>query len=188
MRSLTLRFVVALLTFSVGVAVASVWLVSRVDPETPPCRSCAEIYASAAHEIPTVTLCEVVSNPEHYRDQIVRLDVSFRSDSGSVSISDDAGNCAKDAYTYAGFADPHASCVETQKALSVYSGYRTWYDAPPVEVVIVGRFGIIDDRNFYGGREGFNILCLEQVKPDGTGLLERIYYTLGRAVNFVVPA
>lgn len=187
MRSLSLRVVIALLTFGIGLAVASIWTITSVDQEVAPCNSFAAVYPAAANEIPSVTLCEIVSDPERYRDRVVRLKAAFHHDAGTVSLGE-AGNCAKSTHTYAGYADFPTSCAGNQKLLSIHSGYDTWYDGPPVGVVVVGRSGIIEDKNFYQGREGFNILCVEQVMPDGIGIRQRIYYTVGKAVNFVIPA
>jgi hypothetical protein len=185
MRSHALRVVVRLLTFGLGLAVASVWLVSRVDPETPPCRSCAAIYASAANEIPTVTLCDIANDPERYRGRMVRLDVIFLYDSGTFAISDATAGCAKNNIFPGVFADSHASCEDTQKALSIYSGYKTGYDMSPVGVVVVGSLDFIVTRRIHGDGEGFNILCLEQVKPEGAGIVQRIYYTVNRIFSSV---
>jgi hypothetical protein len=187
MQSLSLRVVVALLTFSIGLAVASVWAIISVERDAAPCNSFASFYAAAADEIPTVTLCEIVSDPERYRDRVVRLKATFYHDAGTVSLGE-KGNCAKSTHTYAGFAGFPASCAGNQKLLSIHSGYSTWYDGPPVDLVVVGRSGIVNDGNFYQGREGFNILCVEQVTPDGMGIWQRIYYTVGKVVNFIVPA
>ena len=187
MQSLSLRVVVAFLTFSIGLAVASVWAVASVEQDVAPCDSFAAAHADAANEIPTVTLCEIAADPERYRDRVVRRKATFRHDAGTVSLSE-KGHCAGDASAYAGFAGFPASCAGNQKLLSIHSGYKTWYDGPPVDVVVVGRFGIIEEGNLYQGREGFNILCVEQVSPDDMGIWQRIYYTVGKAVNFVLPA
>jgi len=183
MRSRTLRVVVGFLTFGLGLAVASVWLVSQVDPETPPCQSCAAIYASAANEIPTVTLCEIANDPERYHNRVVRLDVIFLYDSGTFALSDTTAGCAKNNFFPSVFSGSHASCADTQKALSIYSGYKTGYDMAPVGVVVIGRLDTIDTRMLPIGGEGIDILCLEQVKPDGAGIVQRVYYTVNQAVS-----
>lgn len=184
MRSLFLRVVVALLTFSVGLAVASVWAITSVEQEVAPCDSFAAVYP--ANEIPNVTLCDIVSDPERYRERVVKLTATFYHDGGTVALGG-RGDCAKQAYTFAGFAGFPASCAGNQKLLSIHTGYKTWYDGPPVDVVLIGRPGIIEDGNLYQGREGFNILCVEQVTPDGMGIWQRVYYTVGKVLNFIVP-
>jgi len=180
LRSISLRFITALLTFGIGIAISSVWLISRVDEEQAPCRSCATIYASQS-EIPTVSLRELEGNEERYKNRVVRVNAVFRSDAGTVSLHDESGG------TKGGFAENSVSCVGAEKSLSVYSGYETWYDGT-AHVAVIGKYGRIEPKNFYQGYDGFNIMCLERAKPTDSGLRGRISYTVGKLGNYIFPA
>jgi hypothetical protein len=180
MRRLTLRIAVAFLTFLIGVATASIWMVSRIaGKEEPPCRGCAELYSSS--EIPTVTLCEISANPEQYRGKLVRVRAVFHNDAGAIHFFD---SCGSGGTMYAGIGESCGACAGTWKALSVYSGYKTWYDSD-ARVAVIGRAGHIGGKNFYRDFDGFNILCLERVEPVGLGVWQRIYYTIGEAASTV---
>ena len=182
MRRLTLRILVALLTFAIGVAAASVWMVSRIaESEEPPCRSCSEIYTSS--EISTVTFRELSANPGEFRGKLVRVEAIFHHDSGAISLRGE--RWAGPGAMYAGVAESRGACPGAWKALTVYSGYRTWYDSE-ADVVVVGRLERIDgEGDFYAGREGFNILCLERVEPIGSGIRQRVYYAIGRLAGAI---
>lgn len=180
MRRLTLRVAVTCLTFVVGVAAASVGMVSRVaEKEEAPCRDCSEIYSSS--EILTVTLCEISANPERYRGRLVRIRAVFHHDAGTIHLFDP---CGSGGAARAGVAESCGACAGAWKALSIYSGYRTWYDGD-ADVVVVGRAGRIEGNNFYQGLDGFNVLCLERAGPAGSGVWQRVYYTIGRGVALV---
>ena len=65
----------------------------------------------------------------------------------------------------------------------MYSGYQAWYDSD-AEVAAVGRFERIEgEHNLNRGYDGFNILCLERVEPIGSGIRQRINYTIGRLAS-----
>ena len=190
MRRITLRMLVATITFLIGVAVTSVWLISGVsEHEVPPCRACAEIYASS--EIPTVSLCEVIDNPERFQNQIVRIRAEFIHDAGYIFLS--YRSCGNGNHVPAGFTESSGSCVGNRKLLSRYSGFESWYDSS-ADVVVVGRFGRIEfEKNFSHGRDGFNIMCLEQVSVREMSATNRVffevfsraYFTLGKVGDFI---
>lgn len=183
MRRFILRAALALLTFTISVAVASVWMVSRIPiKEEPPCRSCSELYSSS--QILTVTLCEISANPVLYRGQIVRVRAVFHHDGMTIHLLD---SCGRGGAMYAGMAESCGACDGARKALSIYSGYETWYDND-ADVVVIGRSGSIEGNNFYQGYEGFNILCVERVEPFGLGVWQRIQYTVGQVADFFFKA
>ncbi|MDQ3820023.1 MAG: hypothetical protein M3362_20430 [Acidobacteriota bacterium] len=81
----TLRLTVALLTFLVGVAASSVFMVSRIaDIEEPPCRSCSAVYSSS--EIPAATVVEISADPEAYRGRLVRVRGIFHRDAAAIHL------------------------------------------------------------------------------------------------------
>jgi hypothetical protein len=75
-----------------------------------------------------------------------------------------------------GLDERSEACAGARKALTIYTGFETWYDSSAV-VVVVGRGGRINNlKSYYQGIDGFNILCLEQVEPIGSGEAERKNY------------
>ncbi len=166
-------------TFLIGISVATIWMLSRVEnTEAPPCRSCAETY-SLASEIPMVSVREVVNNPERYANRIIRIRARFVHDSGYISLHDQVQSCGHFSFLRAGLSvEQVQSCEGTRKALAIHSGFGTWYDGGS-NITIVGRYGRIeDDRGFNDGESGVNILCLEEVSPLDSGLSGRIHYTI----------
>jgi hypothetical protein len=166
--------IIAIVILLVLTPVITVWTVSRIpQTEAPPCHSCAGIYSS---QIPTVNLCELGSNLKQFSDQTIRVAGIFHHDAGQISLRNyDCG-----AGIYAGVSPSCESCVGTQKALTMYSGYRTWYDSD-ANATVVAKVGRIEgDNNFYRGYDGLNILCLERVEPIGPTVYYRIYYTVGQ--------
>ncbi len=79
--------------------------------------------------------CEVKNNLDFYRGKVVRVRAAFHHDAGQVNLFDDA--CPNVAL-HAGLADVCQSCVGGRKALTIYSGFRTWYDST-ARVVILGK-------------------------------------------------
>jgi Fe-S cluster biogenesis protein NfuA len=156
----------------------TVWAVSRVpDTEAPPCRSCAGVYASA--EIPTVNVCQLSASPKQFSGKTVRVTAIFHHDAGQISLRNyDCG-----ARVYVGLSPSCESCAGTQKALTMYTGYRTWYDSD-ANVTVVGKVGRIEgDNNFYRDYDGINVICLERVEPIGWSVFYRIYYTVGQVAR-----
>lgn len=74
-RKITLRMAIAIFTLLVGLAITASWLFWRQSPklEEPPCRSCDEIYKARNPDLKTVTVVQLISNPEQYQDQIVQV-------------------------------------------------------------------------------------------------------------------
>jgi hypothetical protein len=173
------RFAAGLVTFTIGVivasAVAAVWKVSRIaDMERPPCRNCAALYAPS--EIPAISICELKNHLEHYRGRVVRVRATFSHDAGQVNLHDDA--CPRSPL-HAGMSDSFQSCAGTRKALTIYSGFGSWYDSA-AQVVLIGRAGRLENPTLFEDDNGFNIVCLERVESKGSGKEERVKYTLGR--------
>ena len=175
MRPLNLRVGAGLMTFAIGVvfaaAVGKIIRLWRVPvAENPPCSACFLLYRQ---EIPLVSMCELNRNFEQYRGKVVRVRGFFNNDAGQVTVSDD-GSCA----LHAGFSNRCEGCNGTYEALMVYSGYGSWYDSS-ARVTVIGHVGPLENPTLYADDRGFNIDCLESVAPRGTGLQERVKYTLG---------
>ena len=180
MRRRTRRLIIVIFFLIILVPSLTVWLVSRIpDIEVPPCRNCASMYGSPV--VPTVTLCELAAHREQYAGKVVRVSATFHHDSGTINLYDH--DCVPSAAMYAGIAPSCEYCVGAKKALTMYTGYGTWYDSIAT-VTLVGRVGRIEgDNNFYRGYDGFNVLCVERVAPIGSGVGHRIYYTIGQIAN-----
>ena len=113
MQRLTLRLAVAALTFIIGVAVASVWIISHIAKiEEPPCHSCATIYSSAS-EVQNITLCELSSKPELYKGKIVRIRAIFQHDSGTIILTDH--KCEGGGVAYSGLSKSFARVMAPAK-------------------------------------------------------------------------
>jgi len=153
--------------------VSSAWRASRIPAlEDPPCRSCAAFYSELR---PTVSVCDLIkTSVEPYEGKIVRVRAIFHHDAGQVNLVDDV--CPSEGL-HAGLANSFQSCEGTRKALTIYSGFGTWYDSS-AEVIVVGSVGRLENPTLFEGY-GFNILCLEQVKPVGSGRAERIKFAEG---------
>src|SRR6266545_4420123 len=75
-----------------------------------------------------------------------------------------------------GLNDSCEAGAGARKALTIYSGFETWYDSSAI-VVMVGQAGRINNpKSFFHGDDGFNILCLERVEPIGSGESARRKY------------
>jgi hypothetical protein len=167
--------VVAIVALIVIAPAISVWAVSRIpNTEASPCRTCAGVYASA--EIPTVNICQLSAELKQFSGKTVRVTGTFHHDAGQITLRNyDCG-----AVIYLGLSPSCESCAGTQKALTMYTGYRTWYDSD-ANATVVARVGRIEgDNNFYRGYDGLNVVCLERVEPIGSSVRHRIYYAVGQ--------
>lgn len=179
---------VAVIIFTVGLlgasAAGSVWYVSRVaNLEAPPCRSCSVPYSST--EIPTVGLCAIKKNAKEFRAKLVRVQAKFHHDAGQVSLIDDS--CGMGGRMHAGLSNSFESCAGVMKALKIYSGFRTWYDST-AHVVVIGKVGLLENPTLYDdGKDGFNIVCLEQVSPGEFPTQDRIRYAAGELFGLNPP-
>ena len=169
------RVGIALATFVFGVVlgpaastIIRLWGLPAV--EKSPCRSCSLLYRQ---EIPLVSVCDLNRNFEQYRGQLVRVRGFLAHDAGQITLIDE-GSCA----LHSGFANRGEGCNGSFEALFVYTGWGSWYDSA-AQVTVVGHVGPLENPTLYADDRGFNIDCLESVEPLGTGLKERIKYTLG---------
>ncbi len=72
MKHLTIRFIVALITFIIGIAVAAIWYISRAPQPTKP-ENLVGMSSSTEQQIPTVAYCELVREPQLYLGKMVRV-------------------------------------------------------------------------------------------------------------------
>jgi hypothetical protein len=178
MRQVKYRFAAALITFLIGVfiatAVAAVWRISRIEEtEEAPCKACAVLYTQS--EIPSVSVCELKSKLDFYRGKVVRVRASFHNDAGLVNLFDDA--CPSVALK-ARLGDGCQSCIGAKKALTIYSGFGTWYDST-ARVVVLGKVGPLGNATQLDDDSGFNIDCVERAGPMDSGRKDRLRYAEG---------
>lgn len=150
---------------------------AEVTLETPPCPNCSQVY-SAAQIIPTIEFCQLVDNSARFANQMVRIKAAFIHDAGQTLLTAPQEKCEGQTHRSikTGLDERCGACDGTRKALSIYTGFETWYDSRAI-VVVVGRLGRINNpKSHYHGDDGFNILCLEQVEPIGSGAAERNQY------------
>jgi hypothetical protein len=179
------RVAALFVAFAIGIIAVSIVLVGRkvssitriAELEQPPCKSCMGFYQDS--EIPGISICELKSDLEHYRGKIFRVRAAFHHDAGQVNLLDDA--CPTVAL-HAGLAKSFETCVGARKALTIYSGYGTWYDST-AKVVVVGSVGRLENPTLFEDNAGFNILCLEKAEPIGSGALERRKYAEGELLG-----
>jgi hypothetical protein len=104
----------------------------------------------------------MVNKSESYY-KLVRLRATFGNDAGQLFMYDHRceGNMI-----VAEFAADYQSCDGAREALSKYSGWNTLgYDGQS-EVIVVGRYGPLNDTgspNYKGW--GVKIVCLEKANP-----------------------
>ena len=174
----------SILTFVVGVAISwtVVFLMVAPVPETEPlpCRDCARLHLSS--EIPTVRICELRENFDQYRGKLVQVHALFHHDAGQVTLIDIG--CAPNSAIHAGLSDSCASCAGARKALTVYTGFGSWYDGT-ARVMVLGRVGRLENPTLFPDDNGFNIDCIETVAPLGNGVEERMKYRRGELLQFL---
>lgn len=152
------------ITFAVGVAVTSLWLLRSAsdDGEKPPCRDCAQVYSSAVSELPTVSLCDVASAPWEYDGRVIRVRATLRHDAGYFGLSD--GQCSRGAFIQLVFDPSAQACKGAREELDKQLGHNHRCLSHPFgfdgtsNATLVGRF-----EQEQGLR--FVLLCIEQVEP-----------------------
>jgi len=88
---------------------------------------------------------------------------------------------------HAGLSNSFESCAGAMKALKIYSGFRTWYDST-ANVVVIGSVGLLENPTLFDdGKDGFNIICLEQVSPGEYPMQDRIRYAAGELFGLNPP-
>jgi hypothetical protein len=91
--------------------------------------------------------------------QIVRVWGIFENDAFQLTLRD--GNCT----VMVGFVKPVRACKGVWQKFQMVTGTGTWYDGT-AEVTMTGSMGRIPEPNYFAGKEGFNVLCLESVQTE----------------------
>jgi hypothetical protein len=167
------------ITFMVGVIVA--WMFYYSSPkqpqlEHPPCRSCAVIYDSNSVNIPTLSFCDLASDPDRYHNQVVRVRAYIKHDAGIFFMKGLA--CQNpSAPAFFEYDSSMKACDGVQKVFEELLGYKHWCWRHPAGfdgeagAVFVGRVERPKDPDFVSGgwRFRFVALCIEEafsVNPD----------------------
>lgn len=145
------------LSFLIGVFLTSI--LDRSPLEQPPCRACGRFYVSP---VPLVSICELKNNRAQYEGKVVRVRADFHHDAGLVNLTDHCGTI------HTGFSDLCKACGGAVEALTLHTGFGSWYDGT-ARVVVFGRIGPLENPTLYPDKNGFNIDCLESVEATGSG-------------------
>lgn len=161
MKKTFLHIGVGIFAFLIGLVVVSYIIFRPVyDLSTSKnvCQKCFDI--SKTEQVETVTLSDLVNNKTLYGKK-VRVKTKLGHDTGYLYFTDNQWNGLR---LSVGFDKNTISCSDTEKTFRVCTGYENWYDSN-VELTVVGYLGKIDEKTnkFQGGKEIFNIICIEQV-------------------------
>jgi hypothetical protein len=172
------RLIIVLLLLALGFVVLAVLYNRATLPpaeavEEPPCGStarnkldpgkCDQYAALPGSNIPSVTLCDLVSSPEKYTRETVRVKATFVSDSGSHSLHERA--CpGGDAWAVVDFDSSYGIRPEAQRNVDQLLCDRSRYYAnKQADVVVVGRFdGWVGEG--HQKRMQFIVMCFEEAK------------------------
>lgn len=146
MKYSVVRLIAALITFTVGVALVTLWLgvndSGRTRRAQTPCLRRAQVETvtpayPAAGESPDRILayCELVTNPERYDGQVVRVRATIRMSIHGLFLGD--GTCSRqENYTAVDFHE-----AQRPELLDTFFGPDSPMRAGPrVELIAVGRF------------------------------------------------
>ena len=146
--------------------------------EEPPCRDCAQLYS--ALQSPLVEISELNNKRQLYEGKVVRVRATLYNDAGLVHLEDLASDGG---VILAAFSPSCQSCLGAKKALSIYSGFDTWYDGA-ARVVVVGRV-LRENPMLSAYNNGFQIECIESVEPVSASGYQRINYAIWQVVKAV---
>lgn len=97
MHRFTLRLVVALITFTLGVIASAVWVVYRFSPvvkrEESRTYQSSSVGSAALSEIPTAAFCDLLAHPADYKQKVVRTQADLFSYDDTLTLSD-SSSCA----------------------------------------------------------------------------------------------
>lgn len=163
MKKKILYILVGVLAFSISLAIVIFFTFQpsyNLEESREVCQKCLDVSKTENLEIKK--LSEILYD-KNFQGKKVRIKALFRHDAGYIFVQDlKNGKYA----VPVGINKDTIPCPQTEKTLQVCTGYKTWYDSS-VEVTIVGYLGKIDEENnsFQSGKNGFNIICIEQVNP-----------------------
>ncbi len=163
MKKKILYVSVGILAFSISLAIVFIFAFRpsyNLEASRKVCQKCLDV--SKTENLETKRLSEII-NDKSFQGKKVRIKAIFRHDAGYIFIQDLEDG--KDAVP-ANFDKNAISCADAEKTLQICTGYKTWYDSS-VEVTVIGYLGKIDGKtnSLQGGKNGFNIVCIEQVNP-----------------------
>ena len=134
----------------------------------PPC----DPPSNGINDERSLSVCELTNRK--LLDKPVQVSGTFYNDSWQLSLHDQG--CSVDV----GLADPQQCCKGAWRRLQLVSGVQTWYDGD-ADATVVGKMATIPAGNYYEGRPGFVLSCIQQVRTKPT-LRERINYSIHRLV------
>ena len=161
MRRLTFRFMVALLTFSIGVTAAVIWFVYHM-----PSVETLEYSPADVAEILNVPFCDLARDPNSYDDRIVRTEAIYFANSENEALYNPT--CGFDnADAWVKFDASYKVNPEIEERLTeIFRSSRT-SSIGEASVTVVGRFHAPDGKG-YGHLNGyrflFEIMRIEQVE------------------------
>ena len=139
--------------------------------EQPPCHACL----STAGEVAQVSVCDLANHCQQVGSKVVRVNGTFRNDASQLFLRD--GDCSILVAT----TEPRLGCGGTWRKLQIVSGLGTWYDGEAA-VTMTGSMSRIAEPNWFAGKDGFTILCLEQVHTNPK-LREKINFSIDRLLE-----
>lgn len=162
-----------LLTAVLGVY-AFYWLSPHLSPtdevESPPCRSCSEVYAASPSDIPSVSLCDLERAPKDYDGRVIRVSALVKHDSGYFGLGD-GKLCPSEKFIEAELSSSTQACDGLKERFGHLLGYKhTCWRHPfgfdgNVRATVVGRF--VNDESIEtdsgNGHLRLTLLCIERV-------------------------
>lgn len=170
MKKKILYVIVGVLAFSISLGIVFFFAFTPsydLEASKQVCQKCLDV--SKTENLETKSLSEILYD-KNFQGKKVRVKAIFENDAGFIFLRDleiEKGTVP------VGFDKNAISCADTEKTLQVCTGYKTWYDSS-VEVTVIGYLGEIDKEtdSFQGGKNGFNIICVERVNPTDQELKE----------------
>ena len=161
MRRLTLRFIVASLTFIIGVTAAVIWFVYR----TPSVETLEYSPADVA-EILNVPFCDLARDPDSYDEKIVRTQAIYFYNSENVALYNPTCGI-DDVDAWAVHDASYKVSAEMEKRLEEIFCSTRPCPSGKASVTVVGRFHAPDGKG-YGHLNGyrflFEIMRIEQAE------------------------
>ena len=151
MKNSAVRLIAALVTFTVGVALVTLWLGHqhtghtrraktpchrRAQAETPPPAAPRADFAADEGLLPVLAYCELVDNPERYDGKFVRVRASLRMSIHGLFLSD--VTCGS--YENNAAVDFHEPQREELMEMFFGPDSPTRVRPGPAELIAVGRF------------------------------------------------
>lgn len=174
MHRLTLRLVVALITFTLGVVASAVWIIYHFSPaekqEEPRSYQSSPIGSATLSEIATVAFCDLLAHPTDYNQKVIRTQADLFSYDHHLTLSDPSSCVLPDPMVGLEL-DPSLQYDPSDKAQKeVYDLLRTEGERKygRSRVVIVGRFeGPIFSKDKRRSKypHWFTIMRLEKAEP-----------------------